>query len=182
MKEMALEIKLNDSQIRTRLKEDLYLKEHLYNPVSVFIFNTSGRLMLQQRSFTKSHSAGLWSNTCCCHPHIDETVYTAAQRGLLDEMGFKCTFSHHFKIKIVSDDKDKDQEIKDPHSDIFIGYSNQLPLINPMEAAAYRLMTINEIREDLTEFPEKYSSWFKFTFPVVEDIYIHKYNQSKLPS
>lgn len=180
MKEMALEIKLNDSQIRTRLKEDLYLKEHLYNPVSVFIFNTSGRLMLQQRSFTKSHSAGLWSNTCCSHPHMDETAYTAAQRGLLDEMGFKCTFSHHFKIKISA--KEKDQEIKDPLSDIFIGYSNQLPSINPMEATAYRLMTIDEIREDITEFPEKYTSWFRFTFPVIEDIFMNEYSQSKLPS
>lgn len=40
----------------------------LHRAFSVFIFNSRGRLLLQQRAKGKYHSGGLWTNTCCSHP------------------------------------------------------------------------------------------------------------------
>ena len=60
---------------------------------SIFIFDESGRLLLQQRALTKYHSGGLWSNTCCSHP-LDvsdiTTIKKQAIERLNEEMGIAC--------------------------------------------------------------------------------------------
>ena len=40
----------------------------LHRAFSVFIFNSKGEMLLQQRAFSKYHSGGLWTNACCSHP------------------------------------------------------------------------------------------------------------------
>jgi isopentenyl-diphosphate delta-isomerase len=44
----------------------------LHRAFSVFIFNSKGELLLQQRADEKYHSGGLWTNTCCSHPLFGE--------------------------------------------------------------------------------------------------------------
>ena len=59
----------------------------LHRAFSVFIFNSKGQMLLQQRADTKYHSAGLWTNACCSHPAPGEEILTAAHRRLHEEMG-----------------------------------------------------------------------------------------------
>ncbi|XP_021962924.1 isopentenyl-diphosphate Delta-isomerase 1 isoform X2 [Folsomia candida] len=40
----------------------------LHRAFSVFLFNTKGELLLQQRSKTKITFPNLWTNSCCSHP------------------------------------------------------------------------------------------------------------------
>jgi isopentenyl-diphosphate delta-isomerase len=40
----------------------------LHRAFSIFIFNSKGELLIQQRAKAKYHSGGLWSNTVCSHP------------------------------------------------------------------------------------------------------------------
>ena len=61
----------------------------LHRAFSVFIFNSSNELLLQQRALSKYHSAGLWTNTCCSHPRPNESVKDAANRRLFEEMGMR---------------------------------------------------------------------------------------------
>jgi isopentenyl-diphosphate delta-isomerase len=68
----------------------------LHRAFSVFIFNSRGRLLLQQRSKGKYHSGGLWTNTCCSHPRPGETTEDAAYRRLQEEMGFQTELFHAF--------------------------------------------------------------------------------------
>lgn len=63
----------------------------LHRAFSIFVFNTHGQLMLQQRAQGKYHSGGLWTNTCCGHPRPKEPTLAAAHRRLQEEMGFDCT-------------------------------------------------------------------------------------------
>ena len=54
--------------------------------VSVFVFR--GRdLLLQRRALGKYHTPGLWTNTCCTHPHWQEHPATCATRRLEEELG-----------------------------------------------------------------------------------------------
>lgn len=57
--------------------------------ISVFIFHR-GRLLLQQRADSKYHAAGLWANSCCSHPHWQESLSDCAHRRLQQELGFDC--------------------------------------------------------------------------------------------
>ena len=73
----------------------------LHRAFSVFIFNTKGELLLQQRADNKYHSAGLWTNTCCSHPRWGEEIGDAVERRMKEEMGLKCetgfVFSFQYK-------------------------------------------------------------------------------------
>ena len=68
----------------------------LHRAFSVFLFDSQGRLLIQQRSKEKITFPGCFTNTCCSHPlyrpgELEETeclgVRRAAQRKLQHELG-----------------------------------------------------------------------------------------------
>ncbi|WP_129843302.1 isopentenyl-diphosphate Delta-isomerase [Streptomyces sp. RFCAC02] len=59
----------------------------LHRAFSVFLFDASGRLLLQRRAHGKYHSPGVWSNTCCGHPLPGEAPFLAATRRTTEELG-----------------------------------------------------------------------------------------------
>ncbi len=57
-----------------------------HKAVSVFV--TRGpAVLIQRRALGKYHSAGLWANTCCTHPHWGEAAAACAKRRLSEELG-----------------------------------------------------------------------------------------------
>src|SRR5690349_14366428 len=95
----------NDHAIGTMEKMEAHRKGVLHRAFSVLIYNTDGELLLQQRSWKKYHSGGLWTNTCCSHPLPDEDMEAAVRRRLNEEMGIdvSCRFSHKFIYKTALD-------------------------------------------------------------------------------
>lgn len=57
-----------------------------HRAVSVFVMQ-GDKVLLQRRAGGKYHSAGLWANTCCTHPHWGETPGDCALRRLREELG-----------------------------------------------------------------------------------------------
>ena len=51
----------NDTPLGTMEKMEAHEKGVLHRAFSVFIFNTEGEMLLQQRAFSKYHSGGLWT-------------------------------------------------------------------------------------------------------------------------
>src|SRR6187455_577883 len=88
----------NDEEIGIANKSEAHQKGLLHRAFSIFIFNSKGEALLQQRAFDKYHSPGLWSNTCCSHPMPGETVQQAATRRLFEEMGLRCTLEKKFSF------------------------------------------------------------------------------------
>src|SRR4051812_36262993 len=90
-----------DEQVGTMEKMAAHRKALLHRAFSVFVFNSKGEMLLQQRSGEKYHSAGLWTNACCSHPRPGEEVLPAATRRLNEEMGFTTPLekAFHFTYK-----------------------------------------------------------------------------------
>ena len=63
----------NNKEIGTEEKIKAHREGLLHRAFSIFVFNSKGELLLQQRSKDKYHSGGLWSNTVCSHPKIGES-------------------------------------------------------------------------------------------------------------
>ena len=85
--EKVILVDKNDNAIGEMEKMEAHEKAVLHRAFSVFVFNKNNELMLQQRALSKYHSPGLWTNTCCSHPRMDETVLEAGHRRLVEEMG-----------------------------------------------------------------------------------------------
>ncbi len=133
----------------------------LHRAFSIWIFNTRGELMLQKRAFDKYHCGGLWTNTCCSHPHPNETTLDAAHRRLQEEMGFDCELREVTEFIYHVDFPNGLTEHEYLH--VFIGQYDLDPILNPEEASAFRWISIEQLREDISVDPETYTYWSRLT-------------------
>src|SRR4030095_7998604 len=88
----STEVILVDQEDRpsgTAEKMEAHRKGLLHRAFSVFIFNSKGEMLLQQRALSKYHSGGLWTNACCSHPAPGEKTKDGAIRRLNEELGFE---------------------------------------------------------------------------------------------
>jgi len=147
-------------------KMEAHKKGLIHRAFSIFIFNSRGEMLLQQRAFNKYHSAGLWSNSCCSHPYPGEEVGEAARRRLNEELGFETSLEKIFDfIYHVSFENGL---VENEFDHVFAGYFDGAIKKNPEEVNDYAFRSMGQIREELTNKPEKYTEWFKISFPKIE--------------
>ena len=170
---MVILVDENDNPIGTMPKMEAHEKAMLHRAFSVFILNSNDEVLLQQRANDKYHSAGLWTSTCCSHPHPGEDTLGAARRRLKEEMGMEADLQFVFKFmyKAPFDNLLTEHEI----DHVFIGKTNQLPVINPEEVASYKYMKPEEIKLDMEQNPQSYTVWFRIIFnEFYKEIFTHK--------
>jgi isopentenyl-diphosphate delta-isomerase len=148
----------DDRVIGTEGKTAAHVAGNLHRAVSVFVFNTDGSLLLQQRAQSKYHSGGLWSNTCCGHPRPDEEPDTAAHRRLQDEMGFDCPLQRSFGF--VYQRQLDGGLVEHEYDHVFIGHHDGAPSPTPAEVADWRWAAADEVQADLAANPDRYTAWF----------------------
>lgn len=170
MSELVVLVDQNDNELGVMEKMQAHVEARLHRAFSVFIFNENGQLMLQQRAFSKYHSPGLWSNTCCSHPRPGEETKDAAHRRLVEEMGFDCDFEEAFSFVYKAPFSNDLTEHEFDH--VFIGVTDKLPVLNREEAEDFRFATIEQIRNEMNEDPEKFSVWFRIAFDRVEEYFL----------
>jgi isopentenyl-diphosphate Delta-isomerase len=149
----------NDTPLGTMEKMEAHEKGVLHRAFSVFIFNQKGEMLLQQRAFTKYHSSGLWTNTCCSHPRENELTIDAAHRRLQEEMGFDCEIEKAFDFIYK---RELDQGLTEHELDhVFIGEFEGEVCFNKEEVNAYIYIPVQDVLEEVNQRPEKYTEWFK---------------------
>lgn len=160
--EKVILVNEKDEQIGLMPKLEAHEKALLHRAFSVFIFNDSNELMLQQRALGKYHSPGLWTNTCCSHQRDGETNIQAGRRRLQEEMGFvvDLTESISFIYKAPFDNGLTEHE----YDHVMLGVYNGEPKINPEEVASWKWMALEEVKVDIALHPERYTEWFKVIF------------------
>ena len=141
----------------------------LHRAFSVFVFrrrNNKLELLLQQRNKTKYHSGGLWTNTCCSHPHPGEDLIQSAEKRLKNEMGIAVKLKAIGKFHYVAPFANGLTENEIDH--VLIGnYNANDILINPDEVQTYRWISITALQHDLATHPKKYTPWFKQALTLV---------------
>lgn len=151
----------------TMEKMDAHRKGLLHRAFSVFILNSKGELLLQQRAHHKYHSGGLWTNTCCSHPRDGEDVVEAGHRRLVEEMGMQCQLSKGFDFIYRSE---LDQGLVEHEFDhVLFGRSDVNPRPNPEEVADFRYVTFAALREELAATPDRFTTWFRICFERAAD-------------
>ena len=146
----------------TMEKMSAHKKGILHRAFSVFILNSKGELLLQQRAHHKYHSGGLWTNTCCSHPRDGETVIEAGVRRLQEEMGMKCQLAKGFDFIYRSELDGGLVEHEFDH--VLFGRSDVPPVPNPEEVSNYKYVSFTEMRNEMTAHPDDFTPWFRICF------------------
>ena len=172
MEELVILVDHDDRETGVMEKIQAHREALLHRAFSVFVFNSKGELMLQQRALGKYHSPGLWTNTCCSHPRPGEDTENAAHRRLEEEMGLDCTLTKifHFTYKAPFDNNLTEHEV----DHVFVGFSDTLPVINPDEVESYRFATLDDISVEMAENPELFTVWFQIAFERVAEYYLNR--------
>lgn len=165
-----------DREIGLLPKLEAHQKGLLHRAFSVFVFNSLGELLLQQRSPDKYHSGGLWTNTCCSHPLPGESVEEAANRRLLEEMGMSCPLHSPFWFVYRTDFDNGLSEHELDH--VFLGHSDGPFRIDSTEVASALWVSLAELEAWMDRRPQDFTFWFKHIYPRCAQAF----NQNPKPS
>lgn len=172
--EQVILVDVNDNPAGLAEKMDAHKKGLLHRAFSVFIFNSKGEMLLQQRALEKYHSGGLWTNTCCSHPVSGEEMTDTVYRRLKGEMGFAATVEKvfHFIYRAEFDNGLTEYEV----DHVFAGEYDGPVNFNRDEVMDYCYKDVESIRQSLEGHPEKYTVWFRLAFPKISEWWNKRYN------
>ena len=154
-------------------KMEAHQKGLLHRAFSVFVFNSEGKMLLQQRATGKYHSGGLWTNACCSHPAPGQDIQEAAQKRLKEEMGFDIPVTRIFDFVYKADFENGLTEYEFDH--VFAGRYDGPVDYNKEEVMDICYRTIEDIRGGLKTSPQSFTAWFHLAFPKIEKWWTEKY-------
>ena len=159
MNEWVVLVDENDKETGIMPKLEAHEKGLLHRAFSVFIVNSKGEMLLQQRALDKYHSGGLWTNACCSHPRHGESVLDAANRRLMEEMGLKCELGEVFSFIYKAALEHGLSEYEYDH--VFKGNTDDIPIIDESEVREYKYISETNLKSVLIAHPEAFTEWFK---------------------
>ncbi|MEJ2545921.1 MAG: isopentenyl-diphosphate delta-isomerase [Calditrichaceae bacterium] len=131
----------------------------LHRAFSIFIFNDKNELLLQRRSSEKRLWPLFWSNSCCSHPRKGESYEYATARRLEEELGLKTDLTYLYKFQYQAQYKSEGSE--NELCSVYIGKSNDSPVVNDTEIAEWKYISFDVLDEQLLKNPDAFTPWFK---------------------
>jgi isopentenyl-diphosphate Delta-isomerase len=131
----------------------------LHRAFSLLIFNTAGELLLQQRAASKRLWPLYWSNSCCSHPRRFESLETASQRRLYEELGVRCPLQFLFKFQYQAqwDANAAENEL----CSVYIGRTRGPIQADPAEIAGLRWVSPGQLQVEMAQRrPGQFTPWF----------------------
>lgn len=131
----------------------------LHRAFSLFIFNSAGALLIQQRSATKRLWPLFWSNSCCSHPREGEEMDGAIHRRLREELGMRSELKFLFRFKYHAQFGDLGAEHE--FCWVYAGVSDDEVAVNPTEVAAWRWISVDDLEREMADDPAGFTPWFR---------------------
>ena len=148
-----------DNELGVMEKLEAHEKGILHRAFSIFLFNSKGEMLIQQRALSKYHSPGLWTNACCSHPAPAETILEAGKRRLQEELGLSTVLVDAFKFEYRETFDNALTEHELDH--VLVGYTDDTPQLNSDEAKDYRWVDLSDLLVEISLNPELFTVWFK---------------------
>lgn len=164
MEKMIALVDLDDNITGYGTKEEVHRRGLLHRAFSVFIVR-GGEMLIQMRNPDKYHSGGLWSNACCSHQRKGEALTESVHRRMREELGFDCRLEEIFDFIYRTQFREDLIEYEFDH--VFAGSYDGEVQVNPEEASQIRWIAFEDLKKELRETPERFSSWFIIAAPKV---------------
>jgi isopentenyl-diphosphate delta-isomerase len=142
----------------------------LHRAFSIFIFNSRDELLLQQRSAAKPLWPLFWSNTCCSHPRLGESMELAVRRRLQQELGFECPLTYLYKFRYQA--QFGEQGAEHEFCWVYAGRYDGPVDANSSEIADWRFVDIKSLRRELETESDRFTPWFKLEWTRIQADYL----------
>jgi farnesyl-diphosphate farnesyltransferase len=189
----------NCSKYEAHVFDTKNVRGKLHRAFSVFLFNSEGKLLLQQRAESKVTFPRVWTNTCCSHPLYgynpcevddDEAIATgtvmgaknAAIRKLKQELGIEnvditkfkfLTRLHYWAADVVTHGKESPWGEHEVDYILFM-QADVKCLPNPDEVMDVKYVSLDELRAQMDPSSGLlWSPWFRI---IVENFLPHWWN------
>jgi isopentenyl-diphosphate delta-isomerase len=158
--ERLILVDADDREIGQASKADAHAGQGiLHRAFSLFVFNSAGEVLLQQRAPGKPLWPGYWANSCCSHPRAGEDMATATQRRLDEELGFGCTLEYVYKFQYHAEFGAAGSESE--LCWVYVGRSDAPVRVNPTEISAWRHVAPEVLDREIATAPERFTPWLK---------------------
>jgi isopentenyl-diphosphate delta-isomerase len=159
LREQVIRVDEDDRAIGPAGKIDVHRSGELHRAFSVFLFDHSGRLLLQKRARGKYHSGGLWANSCCGHPRPGEAARAAAERRLREELGVDVSVRPAFFARYRA--ALGNGLIENEFVHMMFGHCAGTPRPNPDEASAVQWIELETLETQIANRPQDFSEWLR---------------------
>ncbi|MDO8583478.1 MAG: isopentenyl-diphosphate Delta-isomerase [bacterium] len=158
MEEVVL-VDKNNNVLGTAPKLETHNKNTpLHRAFSLFLFNSKGKLLLQQRSKKKKTWPLIWSNSVCGHPMLNENNADAVKRRLNFELGIKLDKIHEI-LPDFSYKAEMNGIVENEICPVFVGFTDQKPTTNKDEVENLRWINWQDFLKEINQRPGIYSIW-----------------------
>jgi len=125
--------------------------------VHIFVFNTSGELLIQQRTATKDEFPLGLTSSACGHVDAGESYAQAAVRELHEELSLRCDleFLTRFPASPV---------MAYEHSMLYRTITDEQPVFDETEILDGWFHPLKTVEQHLTEEAERYTPVFRVLF------------------
>ncbi|OGH24333.1 MAG: isopentenyl-diphosphate delta-isomerase [Candidatus Levybacteria bacterium RIFCSPLOWO2_01_FULL_39_24] len=130
----------------------------LHRGFSVFLFNSRGELLLQQRSHKKKTWPLVWSNSVCGHPMLNESNIDAAKRRLEFELGLDLDNVQEI-LPDFSYKAEMNGIVENELCPVMVAFTDEEPKPNSDEVEDVKWVNWQEFVDDVKNNPGKYSLW-----------------------
>jgi isopentenyl-diphosphate delta-isomerase len=142
----------------------------LHRAFSIFVFNSRDELLLQQRSASKPLWPLYWSNTCCSHPRLGESMEFAVSRRLQQELGFDCPLIYLYKFRYQAQYGEQGGEHE--FCSVYCGRYDGPVDANSSEIADWRFIDIKSLNRELETRSDQFTPWFKLEWARIQADYL----------
>jgi isopentenyl-diphosphate delta-isomerase len=139
----------------------------LHRAFSVFVFDSAGRLLLQQRSAQKRLWPLYWSNSCCSHPRRGESMAEASVRRLHQELHLNCELE--FIYKFIYQAPYGEMGAEHEFCWVYTGRTDEPATVNANEIADYRYVTPEQLDAEIAATPDRFTPWLKLEWDRVRE-------------
>lgn len=148
--------------VGTATKQAVHHDGLLHRAFSIFLIDSQGRFLLQQRHPQKYHSGGLWANSCCGHPQAHEHSIQAARRRLGEELGVDATLRFGFfsRYQAALDNDMHENEF------VHVYFGELVASVRPNldEVINVDFLTFRELHCRMNQEPDSFTYWLKYYF------------------
>ncbi|MGM7669775.1 isopentenyl-diphosphate Delta-isomerase [Microbacterium sp. A93] len=141
----------------------------LHLAFSCYLFRPNGDLLLTRRALAKVAWPGVWTNSFCGHPRLDESFEQTIERYAVHELGLNVVRIHQVLPDFRYRAEDASGIVENEVCPVFTAVTAEEPRPNPDEVMDQHWASVAEVESLVQAAPWAVSPWMQLQWPGVLD-------------